>query len=625
MKFGRITFHALTASIFAIALPNAAAFSAETKLIDVPTLKYNLSLGGVDLNTGRYVYSEVDLAIGPEESGLKLVRMLPHSAAKQVFGNFSHNWDFYIRVVGWNIDKGEPGLPDLRAYVYIGGRAYTFEACNNCIGYTYKSGGPLARLTTNTGNPKTATAYNFRDPSGREIAFSGTSRTVTDPDGTQYQIQAIGAQSASIRSSRGYAFLLMYQNGVVTKACALNLTIAPIPATGLCPTGNVQTTYAYDAANLRMTAATDTGGATSTFVNGIIAFGETIGFVKAGHSQPWLTNTMTSESDEKGDINRIVERQQFADGRLYIYNYQRSPITTNRPSPGIVGVNALSDPSGVLISYTKSFPIQPGSRTCLMFPCSFDMPDDYLKYSYQATPGPTSIIDELNRETTADYCDPVVMAGLPAIEQDRCAVVPMVSMTDPEGNVTKFKYDGEENVTELRKVAKAGSGLADAVTTAAYDVNNPKALTKPIWVKDALGNQTDVTYSPLHGGIMTQTGPAVNGVRPQSRFTYEQRYARVSNGSGGFVQVSTPVWLLTQESFCRTSSATGTPAPPCSVANDEVRTTYDYGSLTGASNLSLKGKVVTADGVSLRTCFGYDVMGNRISSTTPRAGLSVCL
>jgi hypothetical protein len=38
----------------------------------------------------------------------------------------------------------------------------------------------------------------------------------------------------------------------------------------------------------------------------------------------------------------------------------------------------------------------------------------------------------------------------------------------------------------------------------------------------------------------------------------------------------------------------------------------------------LRGVAVTADGQTLRTCYGYDRDGNKISETKPRAGLAVC-
>ena len=88
------------------------------------------------------------------------------------------------------------------------------------------------------------------------------------------------------------------------------------------------------------------------------------------------------------------------------------------------------------------------------------------------------------------------------------------------------------------------------------------------------------------------------------------------------VALTAPVWLLSTEKSCNTSA---TSAGACAAgSSDEVTTTYDYGPDSGPNNLWLRGKVVTAGGVSLRTCYGYDVSGNKISETSPRAGLAVC-
>jgi hypothetical protein len=38
----------------------------------------------------------------------------------------------------------------------------------------------------------------------------------------------------------------------------------------------------------------------------------------------------------------------------------------------------------------------------------------------------------------------------------------------------------------------------------------------------------------------------------------------------------------------------------------------------------MRGVVVTADGQSLRTCYGYNKFGDKISETSPRAGLGGC-
>ena len=59
---------------------------------------------------------------------------------------------------------------------------------------------------------------------------------------------------------------------------------------------------------------------------------------------------------------------------------------------------------------------------------------------------------------------------------------------------------------------------------------------------------------------------------------------------------------------------------------DLVVTTYDYGPDTGTvgNNLWLRGVVVTSGGTSLRSCYEYDINGNRISETAPQANLSAC-
>ena len=167
----------------------------------------------------------------------------------------------------------------------------------------------------------------------------------------------------------------------------------------------------------------------------------------------------------------------------------------------------------------------------------------------------------------------------------------------------------------------------DIVRTANFPATcaNPRTCNRPEYVIDARGQRTDFTYDPAHGGVLTETGPAdSNGVRPQARYSYQQRFAWVRNASGGYSQAATPVWLRASESRCRTSAATGNPAAPCAAANDEVVTSYDYGPDSGPNNLLLRGTVVSGAGLSARTCYNYDANGNRISETGPGAALTSC-
>lgn len=186
-----------------------------------------------------------------------------------------------------------------------------------------------------------------------------------------------------------------------------------------------------------------------------------------------------------------------------------------------------------------------------------------------------------------------------------------------------FSYDNRGNLLTITTLPKSGSAAATIVTRANYDATCSNIVTcnKANWVEDARGNRTDYTYDPVHGGILTETGPAVGGIRPQKRYTYTQRYAWTKNTTGAYVRATDPVWVLNSESFCRVGAAL---ANGCQLPKDEVVTQYDYGPDAGPNNLLVRGIAFSADGQTLRTCYTYDRFGNRISETAPNANLTSC-
>jgi len=197
------------------------------------------------------------------------------------------------------------------------------------------------------------------------------------------------------------------------------------------------------------------------------------------------------------------------------------------------------------------------------------------------------------------------------------------SITYPEGNGVAITYGARTNPTLVTDTPKPGSAQPSRSTRAGYPASctSLKTCNQPDWTRDAQDKQIDYAYSTDHGGVRTVTGPAVDGVRPQTRYTYAQRYAWFKNGAGTYVQAANPIWVLTQESFCRTSASTGT---GCSGADDEVVTSYEHGPNAGPNNLLVRGVAIAADGQTLRTCYSYDERGNRISETQPRAALTSC-
>jgi YD repeat-containing protein len=198
------------------------------------------------------------------------------------------------------------------------------------------------------------------------------------------------------------------------------------------------------------------------------------------------------------------------------------------------------------------------------------------------------------------------------------------SIMKPEQNALSIARDDRNNVTLVTAHPKPGQGTVDVqLYSASYPVDciNPKTCNKPVWTRDGKGNQTDYTYSPDHGGLVTETRPAVNGIGPRKLYEYEQRSPWLMNSSGGH-SAGTQQWVLVRERSCRTTAASGTGCAGGTA--DEVVTHYDYGPASGPNNLVVRGIAIVADGQTLRTCYRYDASGRRISETSPRAGLAAC-
>lgn len=255
-------------------------------------------------------------------------------------------------------------------------------------------------------------------------------------------------------------------------------------------------------------------------------------------------------------------------------------------------------------TWTYGYPVQGSTiyanETSTMLPITSTRPDGKITIANQ-TVWPSYLID---------YSAPGKFA---TFEQNFANKVISARSWSAGGVSYNYKYDNRANV------------LSDGIVSAGYETNcqNVRTCNKPIWTRDAKGNQTDYIYDPRHGGILTVTMPAdINGVRPQTRYSYVQRYAWFINAGGQMVRSTDPIWKIATQSICQKGAAAA--GGGCVIANDEVITAYDYGPDSGPNNLWLRGIVVTSGGISRRTCYNYDRFGNRISTTTPRAGLSSC-
>ncbi len=193
--------------------------------------------------------------------------------------------------------------------------------------------------------------------------------------------------------------------------------------------------------------------------------------------------------------------------------------------------------------------------------------------------------------------------------------------TLPEGNYVNYTYDSRGNITETRQVAKSGSGLSDIVTTANYDTVCSFAVkcNQPNYVIDPLGNRTDYTYSTTHGQVTRIQLPSPDadaagtetGTRPEINYGYTALYAKEKNASGVLVNVATPQYKVTTITTCA-SAAT------CAGTANESKVTIEYNT----PNLQVT-KVTTASGngaISSSVAYAYDARGNLTSVDGPLAG-----
>jgi YD repeat-containing protein len=184
-----------------------------------------------------------------------------------------------------------------------------------------------------------------------------------------------------------------------------------------------------------------------------------------------------------------------------------------------------------------------------------------------------------------------------------------------------YYYDDRGNVTERAIIGEGVSVTADYPSRC--HGGNFRYCNKPEWIEDARGNRTHYEYHAPSGQISRKVAPDDANLRnPTTEYEYDQYYAHYKIDSDTIEQAETPVWLLTKETHCQNSSmySDGT----C-VGDDDVVTEYEYDHY----NLFLIGVAVTAknsQGVleTRRTCYEYDVYGNKIGETNPRANKASC-
>ncbi|HEX8644909.1 MAG TPA: hypothetical protein VF702_13445 [Allosphingosinicella sp.] len=645
-----MTHNLLRAGALSCALLTTASWIAPAAAESGPTpppRQDTQSPTGVSFATGAFSHAERDLAIGGVDFpvGLTLERTYL-SSLDQGFSAYSgtptQGWSNNLNIrIGNSIvetpwQQPPPGMENYLYSVTIGSRSIGFigGSTNPTGGFvgTYAPVNFGGHSLEFIGSDHSSGHFVFTDTDGSVLVFNSLNApgraamavaSWTSPDGTRADFTYDGDGLRSVIGNRGYA--LFFEYGAVAggrariRACAVNMARTHVTATSTCPAGAQAVTYQYSPAGTIATGPILTGttnAASQTTTYRYSSRGHLDCITLPGEASCQVTNSyglctprIDPDSPPQGDPpgmrnHEQVLSQTVATGETMTYSFpaQREcpPENYAHPSPRFQ----------TEVTMTQLGNAETGS------------PATHVAVNGEGLP--TTVTDPLGRATQMTYTGPfdwTFMGGEPSTPE---------TVTRPEGNRIVYGYDGRGNLeSETLQAKPDANGVrqgADIVRRADFPdtCTSRPTCNRPQWVEDGRGNRTRFTYDPVHGGVLTETGPAVNGVEPQVRYTYEQRYAWILNASGGYSRAASPAWVRTSERRCRTSAATGNPAAPCAVANDESVTLYNYGPDNGPNNLLLRGTIVDPGGAALRSCYAHDANGNRTSETSPRAGLADC-
>ncbi|MCG7538708.1 hypothetical protein [Pseudoalteromonas sp. OF7H-1] len=191
------------------------------------------------------------------------------------------------------------------------------------------------------------------------------------------------------------------------------------------------------------------------------------------------------------------------------------------------------------------------------------------------------------------------------------------------GDMTEtFTYDDHGNIIKSARTNKEGE---TQFYSAGYEnhCNSMSTRGKPSWIKDRNGNVTYYGYDCRNGKIAIVLKPEIDGVRAEQSYYYGQIKAHIVNENPPHLSLEQGIWVKQRESFCKTGNSGQF---GCAKTGDEVITMFEYSTQPKPDGLLVHGIVVsdTGNGEIRRTCFDYDIYGNKTSEIKPKANLTRC-
>lgn len=584
---------------FVILINEAQAQDARQKFPQIDLV----TPSGIDLQTATFAWSGVDLVIGP----LVVDHHVKHTDITPL-PNLNVTPKPFLTSLNNRIYSGD----GTSINVILGSSTIRFNLQSSGNIIALDSSAPGWKLSYNGTNANTATNATLSYKNGDIYQFNGgnwrsallTFKQSADGSKIEYFYDASNRVNF-VRSNRGYAISINWTSSKAT-ACGINLAVTNASQGFNCVGSTNFVEYDFNASEF-LTSLKDVKGNVRT-----ISY--TNGFVSCITFQPSTACEIQNQTSVTVQGERYVSQQTTADAKNWTYSYSSGTESPSDyvPSFGEIRYSSIgvTDPdgratiarfgNGFLASYTTGA-TDPAVRQS-------------ISYEY-------SLVNAFAVGYATGWSGPHYSTIFPS------------KVKYAEGNSVAFTRDDADNVTARQEMPKPGASEPIANYSWTYPQtnvwSNPTICAvanvlcdKPTKFKDASNAETDYTYDATHGGMLTKTLPAAaNGVRPQMRYSYAQRNAMIKNAAGAFVAMQPPIWVLTQESICKTGASTAT---GCATASDEVRTVYEYGPTTGANNLLLRGVVNDSIGVNARTCYQYDALGRKIAETAPLGTGSTC-
>jgi YD repeat-containing protein len=551
----------LCASTALATVANAQSYSS----VPAPPIHRMIDANGVDLVNGTLNISGGSVSVGPAAGGLTFQYLAYGSAARSVFGGISCSGSTCAVSIGASTENftlsGNTWVP-------AEGQSSTLTGGVGTGAFTYTAAdGTVAQFSQGTSlTPFVATTSvlsTLTRPSGEVLTYAylfGSFCGGNTEGGCAEYVPS--ARPQSISSSRGYQLHFSYATDSLSSGAFVQLT--------------------------KIVA-----------INSSVDYCNPTADSCAALTQTWPTITFSNSGETVTDAaNRVTSSNGALLTRPSGATLTQTPTANGFTLSNGVGTWTYTETtSGTTATWTVTDPL--GHTRTVASNTSIDQP--------------ISDTDGLGNKTSYQY--------------DSTGRVTQI--TYPEGNYTQYVYDngvagGRGNVTQTTQVAKSGSGLANIVTSASYDAtciyqvkcNEPNSTT------DALGNVTNYTYSTVHGGVLTVTGPAApNGVHPTVVYSYGQ-VATYSKNSGGALVQSGTIWVPTETASCATSTpsvtATSTTATlSCSAgASDAVIKTMSYAGSNNAQPTSVTSGA--GDGsLAATTSTTYNIVGDPVSVQGP--------